>query len=202
MASQITGIIPKQGFELVRDAIGVILLEELTAQKNRRTDLEDFEILSESLVPYTSAEKITINVLLAKADYGQMTQKDAQGRTIYFIDVVTSGEEKDDMTGSMDASFRRDRYTGMIGYIFRSAFYRYMGPIIPQGLVGGVYVESFTNLDPYKKEDSDFTTFARIQMAVRIQEDAQAWSGVELVGVNTSVRLDLTNKGYKFVFNS
>lgn len=201
MAALLNGIIPKSGFELVRDAIGAILLTELTNQKTLQgTDFpEEINILAESLIPSDSADSVTINVLLDSATYGGMTQKDAMGRTLYFIDISTSGTEKSDTTGSTDSAFRRDRFVSMIGYIFRSAQYRMLG--FDPGLIGGTYVESFATLDPYKKEDSDFTSFARIQLAVRIYENAQAWVGIEIVGNDSVVKLDLTDKGYKFVFN-
>jgi hypothetical protein len=195
----INGIIPKQGFEYVRDAIGAILLIELTNQKTLQgntlfPEIIEGNILAESLVPEDSAFPLRINVLLDSATYGEMTQKDAMGRTLYFIDIFTSG------TSSGDSAFRRDKFLGMIGYIFRSAQYRMLG--LPAGLIGGTYIESFATLDPYKKEDTNFTSFARIQLAVRIYENAQAWDGVALVGNNTTVNLEMTDKGYIFVFNS
>lgn len=202
MSIRIQNIIPKQGFEIVGDAIGVILLEELTHQKSLQNFPEELIILSEALIPQDSVDELVINILLDSATYGQITQKDAQGRTLYFIDVYTVGQKSADgaTSGSADSCKRRDKFLGMIMYIFRSAQYRTLG--LQPGLIGGTYVESFATLDPYKKEDSDFTTFARIQLAVRIQEDTVAWAGVELLGENSMVNLDSTDKGYKYVFNS
>lgn len=198
MASVITGIIPKQGFEIVRDQIGIILLTELAAQKTRQMDSfpETIEgnIGLESVTPADSANPIQLNIVLDSATYGQITQKDAQGRTLYFIDIFTSGKN------SGDSTFRRDKFLGMVMFIFRSAQYRTMG--LAQGLIGGTYVESFATLDPHQKEDSNYTSFARVQLAIRIQEDAQAWSGIDLLGQDSTVKLDLTEKGYKFVFNN
>lgn len=198
----ITGIIPKQGFEIVRDKIGAILLDELTTQKTRQGSEfpEDINIYSEALPPQDSSEQVTINVLLDSATYGQITQKDAQGRTLYFIDIYSSGRQTSDTTGSQDSAYRRDKFLGMCMFIFRSAYYRTMD--LPPGTIGGVYVESFATTDPIKKEDSDYTSFARIQLAVRIQEDAQAWTGINLIGNDTTVNLNQTTKGFKFVFNS
>lgn len=198
----ISSIIPKSGFEIVRDQICSILLIELTNQKNLQglAFPEDFDVLPESLIPTDSADKVTINVLLDSASYTGSTQKDAMGATSYFIDVTTVGEDGDGNSGSQNSAFLRDKFVAMIGYIFRSAYYRTMG--LPAGTVGNVTVESFATLDPYKKEDSDFTTFARLRLSVRIYENSDAWGTVQLIGTNTTVKLDLTDKGYKFVFNN
>lgn len=191
----ILGIIPKQGFEKCRDAIGVIILTELTNQKTLQgSDFpEDINILTESLTPFDASDQMAINIQLANASYSQMTQADAQGKTMYVLDFYASG------VNSGDSAFRLHKFIGMVGYIFRSAQYRILG--LPVGLIGGTYVESFV-IGQTKKEDSGYTSMGQISLAVRIQEQAQAWTGVDLVGNDSAVKLALTEKGYKFVFNN
>lgn len=189
----ITGAIPKQGFELCRDAIGAILLTELTSQKAiQGSDFpEDVNVLSESLTPFDAADQVALNIVLASSGYSQFTQIDAQGKTIYLVDIYTSG------INSGDSAFRRDKFLGMVGFIFRSAYYRILG--LPAGLIGGTYVESFV-IGETKKEDSAFTSFAQMQIGVRIQEEAQGWPGVALAQNASGITLASTNKGYKYQF--
>lgn len=199
MASVITGIIPKQGFELCRDAIGAILLTELTAQKVRQgnTDFpEDVIVLSESLPPADATDYMTMNVMLESTTYTQMTQADAQGKTMYLIDFYSSG------SSSTDSSYRLQKFVGMVGYIFRSAQYGMLG--FAPGLIGGTYVEKFIigQATESKKEDSSFASYAQLHLAVRIQEGAQSWTGVPLNDVLSSVSLGLTDKGYQYVFTN
>lgn len=196
MASLLTGIIPKQGFEICRDAIGAIMLTELTAQKTRQGNTafpEDVIILAESLIPPDYSEYMIMNVMTASAAYGEMTQSEAEGKTIYIVDFYSSGKD------SGDSSFRLQKFVGMVGYIFRSAQYRDLGF---RGLVGGTYVEKFTIGETIqsKKEDSGYTSYAQLQIAVRIQESAQEWAGVAFNQNNSSVTIDLTTKGYQYVF--
>lgn len=200
MPALITGTIPTQGFELVRDRIGAILLLELTYQQTIQSLTEELNIFSERSVPADSSDELYINVLLGGAEYGQMTQKDAQGRTLFFIDIYTSAEETDMALGSFISAQRLQKYAGMCMYIFRSPYYKTMAGMAPK--IGGTYVESLSLLDPHQKEDTDFTRFGRIQLAVRIQEDTEVWPGVPLEINNTTVKLDSTEKGYKFVFNN
>ncbi len=189
------GAIPKQGFELCRDVIGAIILTELTSQKAiQGSDFpEVIKVFAESLTPFDSRDKVAINVQLASSGYSQMTQIDAQGKTIYLVDIYTSG------ISSGDSSFRRDKFLGMIGFIFRSAYYRWLG--LPLGLIGGTYVESFI-IGETKKEDSSYTSFAQMQISVRIQEEAQGWATVGLNQNNSNVMLDQTEKGFAYVFNN
>lgn len=191
----ITGAIPKQGFEICRDQIAMIILTELTSQKTiQGSDFpEDINVLAESLTPFDSRDLIAMNVQLASSGYSQITQVDAQGRTIYLVDFYTSG------TSSEDSAFRRDKFVGMVGFIFRSSYYRLLG--LAPGLIGGTYVESFT-IGETKKEDSSFTSFAQMQIAVRIQEEAQGWPGVLLEQNNSGITLGLTAKGYKYEFTN
>lgn len=198
MASVITGIIPKQGFELCRDAIGAILLTELTAQKTRQGVAfpEDVIVLSESLPPADSSDFITINIMLESAIYSEMTQSEAQGKTMYLIDFYSSG------ASSTDSAYRLQKFIGMVGYIFRSAQYRMLG--LPAGLIGGTYVEKFIigQATESKKEDSGYASYGQLQLAVRIQEGAQAWTGVPLNDALSSVSLGLTDRGFQYVFTN
>lgn len=201
MPALITTPIPQQGFEFVRDQIGAILKLEIANQKvlDPTRFPEEAEIWIERTIPADSSDEIIINVHTANALYGSMTQMDAQGRTLYYIDIDTSAMQTDDVSGSEISVKMLHKYIGVIMYIFRSAFYRTLG--LP-GRIGGTYVEQFQTLDPNRKEDTDFTAFARIQIAVRIQENTIPWQGITLLGNDTTVKLDLTEKGYKFVLNN
>lgn len=206
MPAVITSAIPEQGFERVRDLIGAILLVELTNQQTLKSLTEELNIYTEKSTPSDSSDELEIVVTLANAEYGEMTQRDAQGKTIYFIDIYTSAEtvpangSTPATPGGYISGKRLHQYVGLCMYIFRAPYYRFMG--LPLGLIGGTYIESFMLEDPHAKEDTDFTRFGRIKLAVRIQENTEQWSGIPLEINNTTVKLDLTEKGYKFVFNN
>lgn len=206
MSALITSAIPKSGFETVRDLIGAILLVELTNQKTIQEFSEPINIYTERLVGGDSSEIVYINISLASAKYGEMTQQDSQGKTIYFIDIYTSGSEMPAqgstaaVPGDYISSARLQKFMAMCAYIFRSPYYRTMG--LGPGLIGGTYIEEFAILERDHKQDTDYTTFGRILLAVRIQERTENWQGVTLEINNTTVNLANTEKGYKFVFNN
>lgn len=202
MPAIIDSIIPQQNFEKVRDQIAVILLLELTKQKQLQGVLfpEPVNVFLERITPIDIQELVYVNVLLDSATYGGFTPKDSQGRTVFFIDIYTIGEAGDDISGSIDSTFRLHKFIGMVRYILSSTLYSTLG--FPPGFIGGKYVESFATLDPSQKQDSNFSRMARIQFAVRIQENQDMWDGVPLMISNTTVKLELTNKGYKYVFEN
>jgi hypothetical protein len=47
-----------------------------------------------------------------------------------------------------------------------------------------------------------YQRFARISFAVRVQENYNLWSGINLVGNDSVVKMDQTNKGYQYIFNN
>ena len=192
------GLIPKQGFEIVRDIIGAILLVEIDNQHHLSSAEEDFEVFSERITPMDDADDVYINIILDSANYAAKNQKDTQGRTMYFIDVYTRGVS--DGEGTSNATILLHKYIGWIRYILCATAYNTLD--LPLGLIGGTEIESFATLDPALKEDSQYTRFARLQFAVRIQENQQLWQGVTLESLDTNVKLDLTEKGYKYILEN
>jgi hypothetical protein len=197
--SLIAEIIPAQGFEIVRDAIGVILTTELTRQKQLQGFTEDINVFSERITPMDDAEELYINVLLDGATYGSFTEKDTQGRTTYFIDVHTTGKAIRAKAGTSTSVARLHKFVGMCRYILSHTAYKTLN--LPLGLIGGTYIESFGVSDPSRKDDSQYSRFARLAFAVRIQENQALWQGINIVGNDAQVKLDLTDKGFQYILD-
>lgn len=200
MSSLINEPIVESGFEKVRDKIGEILLIELTKQKEIQNFTEEINIYSEKSVPESGAEQLRINVLLDSGNYGTLNPKDAQGKTIYFVDIYTSSKESDGVTGDYAAAFLLHKYIRLCRFILQSSKYKTLG--FPAGLIGGKSVEMFETLPPAQKQDARFTRFARITFSVRIQESDVLWEGIAVNGIDTTVTLQETLQGYKYQFNN
>jgi hypothetical protein len=200
MSSLINEPILESGFEKVRDRIGEILLLELTKQKQLQNFSEEINVYSEKSVPESSAEPLQINVLLDSGNYGTLNPKDAQGKTIYFIDIYTTSKESDGVTGDYAAAFLLHKYIRLCRFILQSSKYKTLG--FPDGLIGGKSVEMFETLPPAQKQDARFTRFARITFSVRIQESDVLWGGITASSFETTVTLQETEQGYKYQFNT
>lgn len=198
MSALIEEIIPEQGFEIVGNKIGTIIFEELSKQKELQPlrITEELNVFSESSVPESITENLTINVLFDSANYGSISEKDAQGKTNFFIDVYTTGVETDGVPGDVDSAKRLHKFLGLCRYILQSSKYKILG--FPAGLIGGTYVESIETLPPAQKQDSAFTRFGRITFGVKIQENQKLWEGVLLSQSDSNIKLQLTEQGYKY----
>lgn len=202
----ITEIIPKQGFEIVQNRIGEILLTELTNQKSLQGFTSDFGVFLERQEPFDKEEDTMVTVMLSGADYKGYTQKDVQGDTTYIIDVFTSGYGTSTTAPSLIAREKCFLYVGMIRYILSSAKYLTLG--LPAGLIGGKYLESFkfdidfSNFGNHSNYDARYVRFARMVFTVRIQENQDLWTGIPLLGNDTLVSLNDTDKGFQLTFNN
>jgi hypothetical protein len=194
--SLIPGIIPPQGFEVVRDAIGAILKTELEAQKVRQTLTENIAVFNARSTPFQHSEKLMINVLCDSADYGSINEKSASGMTNFFIDIYVSAKEKESVDGGYAATVLKDKYLGMIRFILQDHHYMILG--LPVGSILGTYVTGWENFEPNNTQDTSFVKMARLTFSVRICEDQTLWAGIEINTIFTKVKLDLTDLGYQY----
>jgi len=197
MAAIIEESILPQGFEQVGTRIGEILFDELTSQKTKLNFPEDVIVYKERITPGSVEEEVYYNILYSSSDNTLQSQKDSNCRTLYFIDVYTSGKEKNGVTGSQISSDRLLKFLGLARGIF--AFTGYNTLLFEDGLIGGVMIENIQTQDPSFMEDSNFSRFGRITLAVKILESQSMWQGTALATMQTTVRLEQTNKGYKYI---
>ena len=200
MAAIIENIIPRQGFEIVLERIGTILFEELTNQKSLQKLCDDFAVYIERQTPYDKSEGIVISIGMDTADYSGKNQSDRQGQTTYFIDLFTGSFQSMVATGDNKSRFDSLKWIGMISNILSSTKYKTLG--FAPGLIGGTMVERIQNQLTYGNGDANFIKFARVTFTARIQENQEMWTGIELQGNDTTIKLHETEKGFKLTFNN
>ena len=91
MAVLITEIIPLQNFEIIKDRLGVILLEELSNQIKLQCKDIDLGIFIERQEPYDDAEDVVVNISQNNIAYGSIDERNSQGNISFNIDVYASG---------------------------------------------------------------------------------------------------------------
>lgn len=187
-----------QGFEQVGDRIGEIIFLELTNQKENHDNFdEDILVFKERITPASTEEEIYFNVLFATSDNTLQSQKDNNCRTLYHIDVYTTGKAEDGKTGSDISSKRLLKGVGLIRGILAFTGYNTLG--FEDGLIGNTMIENISTQDPSFMQDSNFSRFARITFAVKILENQEMWQGTALAESQTTVKLEETERGYKFI---
>lgn len=196
MAALLNNIIPTQGFEFVRDSISAILKTELENQKTLQGLLENLNVFSGRSTPFQQSEILMINVLVDSANYANTHERGVHETTNFFIDIYTSAKETEDDDGGYVSTKRRDKYLGMIRFILQDHHYKTLG--LPLGLIMGTYFNGFENFEPSNNQDAAFVKMSRLSFGVRIVEDQSLWDGVNINSIFTDVKLDLTEKGYKY----
>ncbi len=191
-------IIPKQGFEQVGEVIGAVLSLELAVQKTRRSLPEDINCYHERITPYDKGEGLMVNVMFDSAKYDSFTESNAQGPSIFNIDVYATGRSSQYERGGTDASKRVQMYLGMCRYILQSTKYKTLG--LEPGFIGGTYVDSMQMYDVQNVQDAASVKMGRLSFSVRIQESQSLWDGVDLINNITQVKLHETDLGYKYLF--
>ena len=187
-----------QSFEIIRDNIATILLQELTNQRTIQNFEEKINIFSERTTPISNDELLTINLNLESGDYNSKTQHGASGKYVYNIDIYTSGYSSSSKNGSYDSSVRLHRHIGLIRYILSHTSYRTLS--LPLGIIEGTSIDSFYIIENDQKQDSGFVKMARMIFSVRAYESQLMEQGVNLQQNQTNVKLELTEKGYMYKF--
>ena len=195
-----------QGFELVANRIGEILLEEISNQKTIQSFEENVDIYLELQEPFDKCDDVTISIDYKMADYEGFTQRDVQGDCLYHIDLWVTGMGIGNIAPSIIANNKLYRYLGLIRYILSSSKYSTLG--FPRGLIGGKYVKKiivdndYSNHSAHSNRDGSYIRFARVYFSVRVQENQELWNGVNLLGNVTNISYENTQQGIKLVFNN
>lgn len=175
--------IPEQNYSICGKQIGAILTDELSNQYN---DFDNW-VWWERSTPFGNDENIQINVMCSVQDFGSVNEKTKEGVTTYFVDVYVDNK---------NANLIQE-IAGKICYIFNNSEYKTLG--FELGFIGGGGVTNLQFDTEVYKQDSDYFRMCRITLDYRIYEKSMYELGVPLLENHTNVKLDLTDKGYKFI---
>ncbi|PXX26277.1 hypothetical protein C7967_11539 [Thalassospira sp. 11-3] len=200
MAAIITEIIPQQGFELVGERIGAVLALELANQKALQSLPDGLEVFRERITPYDKSEDVMVNVLLNNITFSNFTESNAEGGTVYYVDIYTTGIASPGKTGGQTAAALLQRYLGMARYILQSTKYKTLD--FAPGTIAGTYVENIQIYDIEDNQDAANVKMGRLTFRVRIYEGQNLWEGVDMGPLATMVKLQETEKGYKYELNN
>ena len=192
----ITEAIPKQNFEACGEQIGAVLTLELDNQKVIQGLTDTIKVYHERGVPYDKAEGVMINVQLDNIKLDNHTEANVHAGTNYVIDVYGGGVSDSGSSGDQNASRKVQKYIGMILYILESTRYNTLG--LPAGYIGGTYVDNVQMYEVEGNQDARNVKMGRIVFRVRLFEKQDLWAATLLAGGDTGVKLDLTDKGYKY----
>lgn len=191
----INTIIPKQNFELLGERIGAILTTELLNQKTLQSFLEPVNVFVERIEPFNNSEDLIINVMFDRFSDIRQSQSSMQGDANYFIDFYTSAKAEAGKSGGLVSNEILHRFMGMARYIFGYTEYKTLG--FEPGIIGFVNVQNLQKASP-NEENSAFVTMGRLTLSTQLLEGQPLVDGTALREHLTNVKLELTEKGYKY----
>lgn len=200
MSAKITEIIAEQSFEILTKEVGAILLLELDNQITLQSYDVDLGVFIERIEPVDKSEDVVVNVSLNNVNYDNHNEFESQGTHTFNVDVYAFGEASTDETANDNVRLKLQKITGWIRYVLQSTKYKTLG-FVP-GLVGGTYVQSINFDDSFGKEDGAMTRMSRLVFSVRASEFQDPDDIKAFLRSDTSIKLDLTEKGYKLIFNT
>lgn len=191
----ISGIIPTQNFELVRDRIGQILSAEFANQYTLTTN-EDINVTvyNDRIVPFDKTDTPCINVVFDSGNYNAKFENKADGSYIYNIDVFCTAATTATETASRKANMQLQKILGMARTILSSSGYRTLE--FPMPSLSHVSVRDIKIASLENKQDASTMVMGRLTFMVNCTESVALLSTVPLESSLTSVKLCDSDKGY------
>lgn len=193
----ITEIIPSQEFELVRDRVAEILIDELANQAALSYD-EDLEVnvFVERSIPFDKTELPAINVSLAQGEFDNKKAPNLDGNYIYNIDVHTSAKSNEEDQGDSRASVKLHKILGKCRAIIENPIYRTLGFNKPS--ISRVFFSQMDIADP-GKQDALNTQMGRLILNVRVPEGVSLLAAGLIEGYDTKVKIGTSSVGYAYI---
>ncbi len=191
--------IPPRAFELIRDRILEILIEEIVHQQEITYDSTSIDFMLERGANISHEEMPAINVTLGKGDFSNKNTITTDGQYIYNVDVHVAAdatpvyEDSDSL-----ASLNMQRLLGKCMAILQNPDYKTLG-FVP-GFIGGVSAVDL-NIAAAGKQDAKSTAMGRLQITVKANEVTELNTPSLVAGYETIVKISDSNKGYKYTSN-
>jgi len=196
--SKIIGAIGPAGFELVRDRIGAIILDELLNQATLtyEAEFEEMKIWIERATPFDKTELPAINVKLASGDYANKNRGSVDGTYIYNIDFHANSAKVGEDDGDKLASIKVQKLMRFVRAILEDPIYETLDFTRPS-----VSRVGFTNLQIAQsspKEDALNSIMSRMNFSVLINERTAPIVPIPVTEYKTHVKLYETEQGFYY----
>ena len=141
--SLIDGIIQPRAYELIRDKIAEILLEEFANQfaLTSDADLNLHKVYLERFVPLDFTELPCLNIGLERGDYSNQHQGQYDGDYRFYIECNVKASESDSARGDTKSKVKVQKIMGVAMAILENPVYKTLG-FVP-GTIKHRHVESF-----------------------------------------------------------
>lgn len=187
-----------QNFELIRDQIAVIILDELQNQYTRRPTETEFNagVWLERGIPFDRKELPAVKVYFAASSYDQDGRVSSQGECRIHVEVTAGAKSTIDDNGDKLAALRVQKLIGAIRFILKHPTYNRLG-FAGRPYIKGITVTDIRMSEPTEQQDGLHTIAGQLVLQVRYEENNGDLTTDSLTPISTAVKIDDTDKGYK-----
>lgn len=195
--SKINHIIPAQNYELIRDRIADILIDEISNQFTLTADpFLKATVTLENSIPTDKTELSQVSVSLDKGMYDQKFQGNRRGVYTYNVDVVTSSKTTNGVSGDTKSTKKLHRLMGVVMAILENPEYKTLGFATP--LISNTHVQDI-KIAGVDKEDAMNTVMGRVSFSVTATETTSLKDTVLIAGFNTKIKISTTENSYYYI---
>ena len=202
--AKINQIIQTQGYELIRNKTGEIIIIELFNQSALTYDEDlDATVYVERFISVSHDEMPVINISLANGTFDSFKQTNHDGKYIFNIDFYVNAISETDVNGNVieadvSANFKLQKLMGVVKSIIMNPIYRTLD-FAPPFIIGRT-IDEMNIQDPNKFQEATSSVMGRLIMTVKCVETLELITPILLQQNNTNVKLALTDKGFRYDF--
>lgn len=192
---QIDSIISSQKFELIRDRIADILIDEINGQAELGNDVGLSALYVENHIPIDNVKLPAIVVSIGRASYQNKSQISVDGSYDFYIDVFSKGVAGDTKNGDAVASLKVQKIVGMVRAILENPAYMTLGfakPFSCRSIISEI------NFGTIQDKDEKNVQMARMTFNIVAPESVNLREMNVIYEYATSVRIADSNAGYLF----
>lgn len=197
MASRISTIIEPRSFELIRDRIAQILVDEIQNQGAINYD-DDLSAINSVYVSrntaYQQSEGTVVNVAFVECDYENHSINKTVGVYQFHIEVTTSNATSGGVDGYTNAEVKLHKILGVSHAILSNAAYvklAFTSAFIEHRSVSKMQIGQSRD-----NQDMTSTVFGRFILTVRAVETTDLPTATLIAGYDTTARVGQTDKGW------
>lgn len=192
---KISSVIGPQNYELIRNRIAEILIDEIEGQKFLGNDIGLKVLYIENHLPVNHTNLPCIVISTSKGTYKNKSQKSIDGNYDFFIDIIQKSKSTDDDNADKLSAVYVQKVIGIIRTILESPMYNTLGfekPFSCRSIVSGIEFGTMKDVDEKNVQ------LGRLTYNIDVPETMKFIQPVLIYEFVTSVKLDDSNSGYVF----
>jgi hypothetical protein len=195
----LNNLIPQQNFENIRDAIGRVLTAEFAYQSNLEGGFDyGLNIYVERTAPIDKEELPVINIVYAESlDVDENTSFTSVYDNKYLIEIYSSGEADVNSPGDLKSALLNSHLMGMVRAILMNQKNLYLD--FTDKFIQSRKVQTITRTQPRIANDSLNTISGTLEVHYVAEETTELQEGYLEALLSTVVKIENTEKGYKFI---